>query len=697
LVKNNMANIEINSIYGGIQPTLNFGPEGSYLGACAIDPDENVGSRISGTISPVAYTKTTGVSDVMWLEPNDKNNDTYYYTSDGKFGKIDVTGGTTQISALASASGNGLIYHNKYYYIAKDEEILRYGDVGGTPSFDTLEGKVNEFYIGPEDTHITEDAAAQSVEEDNEMKVDGIEVVFSSIMKTVNVTLELRADNSGDPGAVLATGDTISTGNMTAGRAVRFTFDTTQTLNANTKYWITLTFTQKEATRIRTNDDYNYANGTLKYDYNGVWSDANTDLSMTLYHYENVLEELESVTYSTIGNYEIPNHQMFLHSDNRIYYCNNLDGNGFIGKFTTTTGLLVERRIGTSVSSDQDRRYTIGDVITGQTSGATAVIITKEEGHVERLGVVGIFGEFQVGERILGVSTCTGTDSGWLTEVQESGMPLDYDSRALELPKGYHPLTICNHGMDLIISASNGQETRIFFWDTFADSFYKDIRTGYLLIPSMANYNGELYTISGEDNFSLNKYLGGDSFQEIIHCDHGMLPLQGAVKVKSNRILMGSKQTYPETRGCVWAYGTRATMPKGLHNIANTDDQISALTDDILSDDAGLYSKGTTGYDSIWRSEMINFSQPFTIDKLTIPFSGTFGTGADETVVKAILHYDNDRVTDEHTIALEEGSRTFTIHPDQQGTTNFYIEITLEGNTFVSVNLPIRIEYTINE
>ena len=536
-----MANIEINSIYGGIQPTLNFGPESSYLGACAIDPDENVGSRISGTISPVAYTKTTGVSDVMWMEANDKDDDTYYYTSDGKFGKIDVTGGTTEVSALASASGNGLKYFNNYYYIARDEDVVRYGPMDGTPSLETS-------------------------------------------MTTNGVTISLS---------------------------------------------------------------------------------------------NKVME--------AIGSYDIPNHQIFTHLNNRMYVVDTADE-----RRGTIHGINAYDFIVTNTVTS----FVIGDIATGETSGATGTIIGTADSTEKGLMLINVDGTFQDGETVTGTTGGSATISGTL----KPGYYPVVLRNELSLKDGYYPTCIEQFGMDVVIGAMSEKDSRLFFWDGSADSFYIDPILPYPIISALLNMNGSLYVFGGTDTLSLGQYVGEETVREIYALDHGSLPLQGAVKGLKNRIVFGSKQTYPETRGCVWAWDTKN---RALHNIVSTDEQVSALIqkdDDLrISDSAGLYEKGTTGYDSIFRSEMINFSQPFTIDKLTIPFSETFGTGANATVVKATLHYDNDRVTDEHTITLEEGSRTFTIHPNQQGTTNFYIEITLKGNTFVSVNLPIRCEYTIHE
>ena len=201
----------------------------------------------------------------------------------------------------------------------------------------------------------------------------------------------------------------------------------------------------------------------------------------------------------------------------------------------------------------------------------------------------------------------------------------------------------------------------------------------------------------GSDTLSLGRYIGGDTIQEIFYCDHATLPLQGSVKSFHNRLLFGSKQSYPVTGGSIWSYGSKATIPPKLHNIGSNPEQISAISVDengiIMTSSDGLYTKASNGFDSIWRSRVFNFATPFTITSITIPFSNDYT----DTEVTINLNYDNGRVIDTHTVDLEADSRSFTINPTHQGTVNFYIEIKVVGNDFVSVNLPIRIEYELHE
>ncbi len=106
-----------------------------YLGASGIDPDIKISDRISGMICPTNYEKILEKANILWLEPNDVNDDIYFYTYDGEFGKLVKNYGEYEIENLGDggepivfdSKGNGLIYHNNYYYIAVGEDIHRYG------------------------------------------------------------------------------------------------------------------------------------------------------------------------------------------------------------------------------------------------------------------------------------------------------------------------------------------------------------------------------------------------------------------------------------------------------------------------------------------------------------------------------------------------------------------------------------------
>ena len=124
-----MAKYNINSILGGISHSYFFGQEGSYSGSCGIDPERRINGRISGAISPTPMSED-GEGGYIFLQENDKNDNTYYLKPTGEFGIYD--------GALLNTftSGNGMAYYNNYYYIADTTDIHRYGPMDGTPSIE---------------------------------------------------------------------------------------------------------------------------------------------------------------------------------------------------------------------------------------------------------------------------------------------------------------------------------------------------------------------------------------------------------------------------------------------------------------------------------------------------------------------------------------------------------------------------------
>lgn len=132
-----MAQYNINTILSGISHSYFIGSEGSYLGASGIDPEKKINKRVSGAISPTSLKKIeSSIGNILWIEPNNKNDDVYFYADDGKFGKIDTDNNIDIIEDLTGSSGNGLVYNNNYYYIAVDEDIHRYGPMDGIPSME---------------------------------------------------------------------------------------------------------------------------------------------------------------------------------------------------------------------------------------------------------------------------------------------------------------------------------------------------------------------------------------------------------------------------------------------------------------------------------------------------------------------------------------------------------------------------------
>ncbi len=683
-----------NSILGGISETYLLGRENSYHTAIGIDPDIK-SSRMMGSISPTRYqTGASGLTDVNWFAGNNKNDDIYYYKDNGDFGKTDIDLNVSAITSLTGSKGNGLTYYDEYYYIAKDEEIVRYGSIDGSPEIKELLERENIKNIGPTSSTIVMDKyMAQSVQKTEEVSFKYVEMIHAVTYTATNsFEISLREDDGGDPGAVIATGSTV---NITSGfsGAITFEFSEEQTLLANTKYWLVI-YSETAGDRFIRDED----EGDIKTGFSSAtsWADRDGGFAIYLYKYKSALDELEDKEYPTIGDYKIPNHTMYNHIDNKVYYCNYLDGYGYIGKFASQTSLMVRKFIGTTT----DNPFTVGDLITGQDSGARAQIISKERGFFEKLGIVGIVGTFEIGERIEGVSS----GDGIITSLPEKGsLPFDVDVRALQLPAGYLPVSIKGYGTDLVILALNEEGgCALFFWDTFADSFYKRIILPYDIATAMEVHNGILYIFGGdEDGYSLSRFAGALNIEPLAYIDNGDLPLQGAVITDRGRVIWGSTQTYPEKAGTLWAYGSKnGLLPKGLSSIgkiqSNDDDpQISSIHKQgrkiIASHQEGTDKEGGT-YTSVWRSELFNIGESFQVVKIIIPLGDDIGSNIEITPK---LFTDNGN-EEEELLKINEtnfnGKKVATIFPTLNGEHNFFLELKWNGTDFLPVNVPIIYE-----
>ena len=715
--------IDINSIYGGISPTLNQGEEGSYLGACAIDPDIKINNRIGGSISPTSYSLTTSaVSGVNWFEKNDQNNNIYYYNRNGEFGFIDPLGNTTVVATIIGSSGNGLRYYNNYYYLATNSNIHRYGPMNGTPTltenwWSSVAPKRNVFRINPVspfDRAIigigTDTGIAQSIQEPTSITFRYVEFLMSVSGPTENlfINVSLQTDANGIPsGTKIASVDIPSfkigfagSPNEIAGYGSLIADLGEQTLVANTRYWFVVevgagwTLGTSWVNILRNGDVYSPGRLAMLQNGNWVLFAGSTDISIALYNSSLTANALGNEPYSTIGNYTLPNHTIHKHTDNNLYFVDFKHGQGTLNRIAT----------GSSIYASDIMDFAVGDFITGDISGATATILVINQDIQSvftgadfggELVLVGVSGTFQNGEIIRAIGDKRARIAGTL-KVGYSNT--NSDEAVLRFASGEKPTSISSYGTDLVVGYETQNTAGLFFWDTFAGSFYRNISLPYPKLSALYSHNGDLYTFGGSDTLSLGRYIGGETIQEIFHCDHATLPLQGAITSYHNKIIFGSSQTYPASRGTIWAWGSKATVPQRLHAIGSNPEQISALiveniNGDLITSSNGLYRKASSGFNSIWRSRMFNISQPFTITSITFPFSGVLGT----TTITAKIYYDNERTSDTHTLELDENSRSFTINPTRQGTTNFFIELTFSGNTFVAINFPIRISLSIEE
>ncbi len=414
------------------------------------------------------------------------------------------------------------------------------------------------------------------------------------------------------------------------------------------------------------------------------------DIGFTLQNADTEFRPLKDITHPEIGAYQIPSHSIHLHAQrDSLYLCDKMQ-DGIIHTINTGNVLTVK-------TTDE---FKPNDLIVGKSSNTKATVIIVEELFElgERrlnLTIDNVIGEFEDEEtiKVIGKDSEAEVDG----ELIEGYSNQFSEAAALRLPKKFTPISTASYGSDVaIIAISNDKTASMFLWDTFANSFQREIKLPFNIVTAIFSHNGTLYIWGGDDNgYSLYAYAGGDTVQPITHIDNGLPPLQGAIDAIGNRLMWGSSQIYPEERGCVWAMGSRGGTG-GLHNIASTDSQVSSIIyKNELKIGADKFYTSGGDYDSVWRSEMLNFGRPFTLQKITIPLGEDLGEN-DEIHVNVL--YDNEKSSYDKKIEMGDyENRNISIYPEMVGIQNAIIEIKIKGETFIPVLFPISIDYELYE
>lgn len=358
---------------------------------------------------------------------------------------------------------------------------------------------------------------------------------------------------------------------------------------------------------------------------------------------------LTDTAYPSTRSVEYPNHAPHLHVDNKVYFCDYINGQGKIHYIKTTN--------------------------TGVNNGST-------------------YG-------------------------------------ALDLPFGFLPMDIESFGTDLAILATfEGQwasgaipkpgSGALFLWDTFSSSFYRQINLGETIASSLLNKNGELFLWSGTlgTGVRVGRYLGGDSIQPIINLKEGAPPVAGAVDSIGSKLFWGGFQTYPTAAAGIFSLGyANAQLPGSALNfmgrISDSTNTLPIVTSLKLvsqsstgsfypyigwrTDTTAAYGidqlGGSAAYTSIFRSQVFNVGQEFSIKKVRIPLSVAIASGM--TITPKI--YVDDEVTSFTLTTINStnypnSERTIDISPVAvRGQHNFYLELAFTGTTEVAANLPINI------
>lgn len=366
---------------------------------------------------------------------------------------------------------------------------------------------------------------------------------------------------------------------------------------------------------------------------------------------------LTDTTYPSIRGVKIPNHPMHVHTDNSCY---------------------------------------IGDVVAGQ-------------GVIHRL------------------KTKKTTIEG---DTDDTTVPSAFN--ALDLPFGYYPTDIESYGTDVVIAAIqstnstiNQGRSALFFWDpTNTDSFYRQIALPDPLVTALLNVNGSLLVFSGNSSsgMRISEYIGGETVSEIVYNEDGASPFAGAVDALGSRLTWGNFTTYPTNSASVLAFGSKNNkLPRGLHNIvrstsAGANQNITSLkfvqqANNIKprlivgwGDDSakGLDKLSTTAnFNSVFRSEVFNVNQDFTLKKLSIPLAGAVDANTtitvkvyidDASTTETLTVINNTNYPSERKVVYKASDLSAIV-----GKNNFFIEILHTGSTLLPVLLPVKMEVDINE
>lgn len=453
---------------------------------------------------------------------------------------------------------------------------------------------------------------------------------------------------------------------------------------------------------------------------NGVWT-GSTLGSQT---------KLVDTTYPSFGNVEYPNHWGHVHVDSQAYFCDFASGRGLIHAIKTTPTLDYDA---------QSANFTLGLVVTGGTSGATATILADNDGGTTgTLTLTNIIGVFQNDELITDSSTGSATVNGTIVEgAGDNGSAYN----VLDLPLGYLPTDIESYGTDLIISALqttdsvlNQGPSALFLWDpTDVDSFYRQVDLEeFPLTTALQNKGGTIYVFSGNRNsgHSIGVYDGAYNVQPLEFFADGYSPFAGGVAVYGNRISWGSQRTFKASRGCVYSMGYKSPRfpSDAVHNTARssitggTTPTVSAIS--YVQQASGIFPRlvmasrsssqfkidelKTSGFT---QSSEITFGpftvgQPFKVKQVRIPLSQVVSSGV---VITPAFKFDdsNSYALDTINNANFPGARNILYKQfkmsetkggiQAKGDYEFTFGLSFDGTVEISALLPIEIILTVQD
>lgn len=303
---------------------------------------------------------------------------------------------------------------------------------------------------------------------------------------------------------------------------------------------------------------------------------------------------------------------------------------------------------------------------------------------------------------------------------------------ALDLPYGIWPTDIESFGTDLAIatyegdtSSGNtvGKKGKVYFWDTVASSFYKVVELPDPLVSALEYINGELIAFSGNPKdigCRISRYIGGDSFEEIIYLEDSQPPLAGATDDLMSRVIFGGFTIFTNNHGVLYALGSKISkITRGLFNIMRFTGTVGSgatVTSCIIPENKDFtnlkyligWRDGTVfGIDrndgatygvAHFQSEVFKIGKPFEVNRLRIPLMSAVAANHTITVsigIDADSSFTNMAVI--NNTNYTDSERFIDIHGNFRGKQDFYIQLSWSGTSQLSVALPIEIEGNVIE
>lgn len=304
----------------------------------------------------------------------------------------------------------------------------------------------------------------------------------------------------------------------------------------------------------------------------------------------------------------------------------------------------------------------------------------------------------------------------------------------LDLPFGMYPTDIESLGTDLVVAAHsstsgvlNQGNAKLFFWDTFSDSFYNTVNLYDPFATALLNSNNILYAWSGNSvkGCRVSAYDGARSMKQLFLLEEGYSPFPGSVASYGERISWGGYTTYTASSPSVWSFGSKESrLPVGLHNTAAAPligdnfivtaigyvQQSSSVLPKLIIGRADNVSNGLSQFSSsatlasYFRSEIFTTGRKFIIREIKINFTHAVQSGS---IVTPIISVDagsssfsipiinNTNYPSQFNIVYKNPSMSSSTNTPISGSHDFYLQLAWTGTDPISISLPIEITVEI--